>query len=367
MIIGKPPFQTKDVKAIYKKIKGLDYNFPSNVDISDLAMDLVEAILDREPQNRPSASDILNHPFQFDGAFPSSIPASAMDVAPDFSRLTPRMSKDNYTRVRMRSGASLTVSSESTSTPVIPEDGEAEDGEFLEMRPHHSLKRASSGADAVQSIPEPPAQVVAMSSGTTVVAQEIAIEKEVKKVLDPGSPISELLKSARKPLMVSPRALAAQREREKNELARRAVTSASASSSAKEGLFHQYREAEKENAQQQRSRPASARSQDVPKSKASSDEGETGLENAVRALRVTNGTVTSPNRARPTSSSTGGRDKRKAPATASSSFVVASEPGEKLVLTSTEAMEQCWRTLEDTIGSTPRPIRLEGTFAVLSS
>jgi polo-like kinase 1 len=35
LLIGRPPFETSDVKATYKKIRNIDYSFPDTVPISD--------------------------------------------------------------------------------------------------------------------------------------------------------------------------------------------------------------------------------------------------------------------------------------------------------------------------------------------
>lgn len=35
LLIGRPPFETSDVKATYKKIRSVEYSFPDNVPISD--------------------------------------------------------------------------------------------------------------------------------------------------------------------------------------------------------------------------------------------------------------------------------------------------------------------------------------------
>lgn len=352
MIVGKPPFQTKELKAIYKKIKQLEYSFPSNVDISDAAIDLIEAILDRDPQSRPSADEILCHEFQYDGPFPRSIPRTAMDVAPDFSAISVNQSARNYQHVQKASGASLVPLTAATGTIHEGEEG------------------------ATGALPEPPAQVVALSNGSNLVAQEMAIEREVKKVLEPGSPISELLKSARKPLMVSPRALAAQREREKNEIARKATVNASMSASSRLDRL-----AEKENAapseQQQQHQCNGAprrvtRSQAQEKKDGKEDAGETGLENAVRALRVTSGAVTSPSRMKSSSTVAGGlaagnrQDSKRRLATtsvssAASAIVVAkeNETEARAINSAGEVYEACLRMLEGTIGSARGSIQLQ--------
>lgn len=49
MLVGKPPFQTKDVKAIYKRIKENRYEFPADKPISMSARDLITTILNPDP------------------------------------------------------------------------------------------------------------------------------------------------------------------------------------------------------------------------------------------------------------------------------------------------------------------------------
>ena len=45
MLIGKPPFETPDVKTTYKKIKMIQYSFPEHVIISEAAKNLITRIL----------------------------------------------------------------------------------------------------------------------------------------------------------------------------------------------------------------------------------------------------------------------------------------------------------------------------------
>jgi polo-like kinase 1 len=41
LLIGKPPFETSDVKTTYKKIKQNSYSFPENSKISAQGKDLI--------------------------------------------------------------------------------------------------------------------------------------------------------------------------------------------------------------------------------------------------------------------------------------------------------------------------------------
>ena len=63
LIIGKPPYETPDVKTTYKKIRMNNYAFPDHVPISDNARNLITKILNLDPTKRPTLDEISNHPF----------------------------------------------------------------------------------------------------------------------------------------------------------------------------------------------------------------------------------------------------------------------------------------------------------------
>ena len=63
LIIGKPPFETNNVKETYKRIKMNNYCFPERALISDHAKSLIQDILVLDPSKRPSLDGILNSDF----------------------------------------------------------------------------------------------------------------------------------------------------------------------------------------------------------------------------------------------------------------------------------------------------------------
>ena len=67
MMIGKPPFETPDVKTTYKKIKMNQYSFPEHVIISESAKSLISKILQLETSKRPTLDEIMMHPFMNNG------------------------------------------------------------------------------------------------------------------------------------------------------------------------------------------------------------------------------------------------------------------------------------------------------------
>jgi len=54
LIIGKPPFETSNVKSTYEKIKKNMYWFPDHIQISEAAKDLITSILHGTPETWPS-------------------------------------------------------------------------------------------------------------------------------------------------------------------------------------------------------------------------------------------------------------------------------------------------------------------------
>ncbi|CDO68443.1 hypothetical protein BN946_scf184704.g6 [Trametes cinnabarina] len=169
LVVGRPPFQTKDVKAIYKRIRDNEYEFPADRVVSRLVQELVQQILTPDPQQRPSLHDIVEHPWFTTGTVPGYIPTSAHDAPPDFRHISRQMSEANLARLR---------------------------------------RYALLDEDQTTSIAVPSAPAAAMSTTSTkgrgVTSSLAQQEKEFQKAVQPGSPISALLSSARQPLIVAP-------------------------------------------------------------------------------------------------------------------------------------------------------------------
>ncbi|KAI8814049.1 kinase-like domain-containing protein, partial [Cladochytrium replicatum] len=63
LLVGKPPFQKKDVKAIYKKIRENSYEFPPEIELSVEAKSLITSLLHSQPECRPALEQIMEHDF----------------------------------------------------------------------------------------------------------------------------------------------------------------------------------------------------------------------------------------------------------------------------------------------------------------
>ena len=86
LIIGKPPFETRDVKKTYKRIKMNAYSFPESAIISEAAKNLISQILVTDPSKRPSLDQILIHDFFNQGtSIPKLLPTSTLACTPSLS------------------------------------------------------------------------------------------------------------------------------------------------------------------------------------------------------------------------------------------------------------------------------------------
>ena len=98
LIIGKPPFETRDVKTTYKRIKMNAYTFPENAIISEAAKNLISQILVLDPGKRPTLDQILTHDFFNQGtSIPKLLPTSTLACTPSLSyirQFMPEAGKD---------------------------------------------------------------------------------------------------------------------------------------------------------------------------------------------------------------------------------------------------------------------------------
>lgn len=125
---------------------------------------MVQQILTTDPQARPTLHEILDHGFFVDGTIPPYIPITAHNETPSFTPpITRQQSTVNLAKLRKQT--------------LLDQD---QISEFS----------ISTG---------PSSKSVARNAATSIAQQE----REFQKAVQPGSPISALLSSARQPLIVS--------------------------------------------------------------------------------------------------------------------------------------------------------------------
>jgi len=88
LLVGKPPFETADVKTTYRRIKMNAYSFPETVQLSDQSKSLITRVLVSDPTKRPTLEEILAHEFFHQGnPIPPLMPISTLSVPPPSSFL----------------------------------------------------------------------------------------------------------------------------------------------------------------------------------------------------------------------------------------------------------------------------------------
>jgi len=88
LAVGKPPFETSDVKTTYRRIRMNAYNFPTELPISDTIRALISRTLVSDPAKRPTLDELLEHPFFHQGnTIPKLLPTSTLACPPSSSYL----------------------------------------------------------------------------------------------------------------------------------------------------------------------------------------------------------------------------------------------------------------------------------------
>lgn len=158
---------------MFRRIRDNEYEFPIERAVSSDARELVQQILTPLPQERPTLHEIIDHGFFTHGIVPGYIPTSAHDSPPDFRYISRAVSEANFARLRRNAlldedqQTSISVPSAQNSVTMSGPNGS------MGMRKH---------------------------TITSSIAQQ---EKEFQKAVQPGSPISALLSSARQPLLMT--------------------------------------------------------------------------------------------------------------------------------------------------------------------
>uniref|UniRef100_A0A8B9S876 Serine/threonine-protein kinase PLK3 n=1 Tax=Apteryx owenii TaxID=8824 RepID=A0A8B9S876_APTOW len=89
LLCGNPPFETSDLKETYRCIKQVDYTLPAFLSVP--AKHLIAGILKRNPQDRLTLEEILDHEF-FKGYTPEKLPPSSCVMAPELCPPNPAKS-----------------------------------------------------------------------------------------------------------------------------------------------------------------------------------------------------------------------------------------------------------------------------------
>lgn len=85
LLVGQPPFETKSLKDTYSKIRKCDYRLPSN--LRKTAAEMIIAMLQSNPEKRPTIGQLLAFEFLATNYIPKSLPYSCLSTAPRAEQL----------------------------------------------------------------------------------------------------------------------------------------------------------------------------------------------------------------------------------------------------------------------------------------
>ena len=84
LLVGRPPFETSDLKDTYKKIRHNDYEIPGFVPLE--AKVFIDKMLQTDPSRRPTMEQILKDPYMTEHYVPSRLPTSCLTTTPRFDQ-----------------------------------------------------------------------------------------------------------------------------------------------------------------------------------------------------------------------------------------------------------------------------------------
>uniref|UniRef100_A0AAR2JA72 Serine/threonine-protein kinase PLK n=1 Tax=Pygocentrus nattereri TaxID=42514 RepID=A0AAR2JA72_PYGNA len=90
MLLGRPPFETTNLKETYRCIREARYSMPST--LSPQAKHLISSMLAKSPEDRPRLDDILRYDFFSQGFTPDRLSSSCCHTAPDLQHTSPAKS-----------------------------------------------------------------------------------------------------------------------------------------------------------------------------------------------------------------------------------------------------------------------------------
>nr|XP_033786758.1 serine/threonine-protein kinase PLK2 [Geotrypetes seraphini] len=90
MLLGRPPFETTNLKETYKCIREARYSMPSS--LITPAKHLIASMLAKNPDERPSLDELSQHEFFTQGFTPERLTTTCCHTAPDFHLSSPAKS-----------------------------------------------------------------------------------------------------------------------------------------------------------------------------------------------------------------------------------------------------------------------------------
>ena len=157
LLIGKPPFETSDVKATYKRIKMNAYSFPDTVIISEPAKNLITKILNLDPTKRPKLDEILAHSFfKMYSSIPKTMPSSTLACPPPSTLMKQHQLNSgapslNPSAMPIKLEATAPINIKTVAASTIPNFNHTEKIKLDAIKPADKIKEEEKSAPKTSS------------------------------------------------------------------------------------------------------------------------------------------------------------------------------------------------------------------------
>lgn len=141
LVVGTPPFETRDLQLTYSRIKNCDYSYPRGCHVSEAMRNLIGWLLQRDPKKRPHMVQIRGHPFFHN--HPTVAPMSLVGLDPDLSPQPANEAPSPYAEAgRMSSPIADPQPELSPESPTMaPKPGTLATAEFTPPPAYHFTSR----------------------------------------------------------------------------------------------------------------------------------------------------------------------------------------------------------------------------------
>ena len=121
--IGRPPFETHDIKLTYKRIRMNAYSYPETISVSEELKDLIAKLIVTDPLLRLPLDEVLQHPFMKKNLIPKNLPTSTLACPPTETYLRQFMISSSCRSSREIRSSSLSRISDEFKSTTSKEDG----------------------------------------------------------------------------------------------------------------------------------------------------------------------------------------------------------------------------------------------------
>ena len=121
--VGRPPFETHDIKLTYKRIRMNAFTYPDTISLSEELKDLISKLIVTAPLSRLPLDEVLQHPFMKKNLIPKNLPPSTLACPPSETYQRQFMINSSYRSSREIRSSSLSKISDDFKSTTLKEDG----------------------------------------------------------------------------------------------------------------------------------------------------------------------------------------------------------------------------------------------------